>query len=140
MEVAGNVVWRDYAAAFQVVVWAGRDQLIKVQYAVWQRPALRFDRTALRLRQQIGHVHADNCLERRQLLAQTFDLGPQIGAGKRRQSDQQFGVRGLDQLGDMFRVEQRVDRIDDPCRFAAPDGEVGVRQVGQQKRHRLART
>ena len=40
----------------------------------------------------------------------------------------------------MLRVEQRVDCVDDPGGFATPDGEMGVRQVGQQKRHCFAWT
>ena len=37
----------------------------------------------------------------------------------------------------MLRVEQWVDRVNNPGGLTSPDGEVGLRQVGQQKRDGL---
>ncbi|MNE48543.1 hypothetical protein D3C80_1430120 [compost metagenome] len=139
VEITGDIVRVELPAAFQPVGRASGDQLVEVQHAFGQRPALRLEGAALRLGQQVGHVHADHRLEAGKLAAQRLDLGPQVGAGEGRQGHQQLGIGGLDQLGDMLGFQQRIDRVDDPGRLAAPDGEVGLRQVGQQERHRLAR-
>src|SRR5690606_39542654 len=43
------------------------------------------------------------------------------------------------QLGDVLGFQQRIDRVDDAGGLAAPDGEVGLRQVRQQEGNRLSR-
>ena len=92
VEVAGNFVGRDHPAAFQVIVRAAGDQLIEIQYAGRQGAALGLETAALRFWQQVGHVNADNRLEVRQLIAQAFDLGPQVSAGEGGEGDQQLRV------------------------------------------------
>ncbi|SVJ66878.1 Uncharacterised protein [Klebsiella pneumoniae] len=137
VEIGSDVVRMDRPSALQAVCRAVGDQRIEVQHALRQRPALGLERLALRRRQQVGRIDHDDRVQLRQLRAQAGDLLPQVGAGERRQGHQHPGVGGADQLGDVLRLQQRVDRIDDPGSLAAPDHVVGLRQVGQQEGHRL---
>ncbi|MCY1353589.1 hypothetical protein D9M69_399340 [compost metagenome] len=139
VEVGRHVVGLDVAAALQVIARELGDQFVEVQHALRQRPALGLERAALRLGQVVGHVDDDHRVQLRQLAAQAVHLVPQVGAGEGRQGDQHLGGGGVHQFGDVLGVEQRVDGVDDAGRLAAPEGEVGVRQVRQQERHRAAR-
>ena len=105
VEVAGDVVGGDHATAFQVVGGAGGDGFIEIQHALRQQAALGLERAALWFGQQVGHVHAENRFQLRQLIAQGIDFVPQLGAWEGRQGHQQLGVGRVDQLGDVLGIE-----------------------------------
>ncbi|MCY1411902.1 hypothetical protein D9M71_272980 [compost metagenome] len=139
MEVGGDVTGRNHPSALQVIGGETVEQFVEVQHAFRQWLALGLDGAALGFRQQVGQVDGDDGLKLRQAVTQAGHLVPEIGAGERRQGHQHPGVGRMDQFGDVLGLQQRVDGIDHAGRFPTPDGEMGMRQVRQQERHRLAR-
>ncbi|MNF83129.1 hypothetical protein D3C84_654460 [compost metagenome] len=113
-----------------MVIGAGSQQFVEVQHTFRHGRALGLHGTALRLWQQVRQIDGHDSRQLWQALAQRGDLLPQVSTGERRQGDQHRGIGSADQFGDVLRLQQRIDGIDDPGRFATPDDKVGVWQVG----------
>ncbi len=68
------------------------------------------------------------------------ELRPEVDGGIRRQGDQHARTRRLHEVCDLRGLEIGIDRERRSGRFAAPDDEMGFRQVRQDERHRMFRS
>ena len=81
----------------------------------------------------------DDRLESRQLLADALDLDPEFGAGLRAHRDQHLGVGRAQDLGDLRRLQQRIDRVGDARGLRAEQRHEALGQQRQQEAHHVVR-
>jgi hypothetical protein len=131
VEVGGDVGGRDVAAAHEAVVGLCRAQHVEVGHSFGQR--------AGRARGFVVRCHAQHGGERGHLAAQAHGLRPHARFAVRAIGDQHLGAAGVHQRDKLLVGQQRIERLHDAGRLAAPEREVVFEAARQQHRHRVMR-
>lgn len=131
MEVGGHVVGADHAAADQPVRGLGGARAVEVEREAGQRRALR--------RRLVMRRDAQQRAQRRHPLAQAQGLRPGFAFGVRAVGDQHLGASGGQQRGQLVLGQQRIERLHDAGRLAAPQRQVVFEAARQQHADRVRR-
>ena len=117
VEIGGDVAAQNLAPADKAVRRLLLDQVVEGEDSLARVAAAE-------------HLH--DRLEMLELRPDLFDLLPDVGARHRPERHQDFRVRGLQDLRDLVRLEQRIDGIGDAGGLRAEQRHEGV---GHQRQH-----
>ena len=78
-------------------------------------------------------IHLHDRLEVLEATAHLLDLLPDVGAGQGTERHQHLGLGGLQDLGDLVRLQQRVDRVGDASGLCAEQRGESFRHQGQHE-------
>ena len=129
VEVGGDVFGADVAAARQVRVRLRGDGGGEIQHAFGQRGRLAL----------VQRRHAQHARHRRHCRTQMLRLAPDVRLGVVAPGDQHLGARGVQQRRQLVVGQQRIERLHDARRLAAPERQVVFKAAGQHHRHRVGR-
>ena len=132
MKVGGDVFGCDVALAHQPIVALLRAQRFEITDT--------FRQIGHRIGRLVVRCHAQHHRQRRHLAAQPHRLRPHARFVVRAIGDQHLGTGRLHQRHQLFVGEQRVQRLHDAGRFAAPQRKVVFEATGQQHGDRILRT
>ncbi len=77
--------------------------------------------------------HGNDVLQARAVLADVRDLRPDVEIRMRSKRHQHLRLRGIDQVRNVMRTKEEVDRADAASRLPAQQGDVSLGNAGQEK-------
>jgi hypothetical protein len=131
VEVAGDIVYGNHAAAQQAVIRLLRNFLVEIEHRDIPDPVFRWSFSNVVRLSELAKVDLEHRLERRHFRQDGANFCPETKLGFLRQRDQHARLNCLENFCDLLSFEELVGGGYDPGRFSAPNHIVGLWQIRQ---------